>query len=192
MSKHRFAVSAAVSLSAAGLCTPPCQIKTVKTKRIFFNASTCEGKQNDQPEWAYPHPYDPTTASDRFVNVDAFKKQTYEWDLAKLLHLWETSDGESWPWVWCRHNPNGPHHVFLGISANTLDETAAISKANVRNNLTVIVHSMEDIEKYTTAEQLYMNRCAIIAVPLQQIDTEHKIMMLRDERIICYDFAYLS
>ena len=60
--------------------------------------------------------------------------------------------------------------------------------------MTVVVKSINDLKAFDlTPEMLYKNRCAIIeGVAIQQIDTNNKIMMLNDERIIAYDYAYFS
>ncbi len=153
-----------------------------------------EMHQSNGVEWAYPSPYDPVPP-DRFINVSHLTKQVAVWDLKGLMNVWENSSGEeSWPWVWCWHNPVGPHHVFIQVSKDTLHQTSRICRESERNNLTVVVRSMNDLKSFDlTPEMLYKNRCAIIeGVSMQQIDTENKIMMLNDERIIAYDHAYFS
>ena len=135
------------------------------------------------------------------------------------------------------------------MTQQTLAQAKAIADADVRNNLTVVIASMDEMEKYNiTPEELYAHRCALIEGRMQQIDTgtplytlytlyalytlytlytlypyipsislyipsiplhtsythstfssiflfvdtENKILMLDDERIICYNSAYLS
>ena len=53
---------------------------------------------------------------------------------------------------------------------------------------------MDDLKAFDLSpEDLYKNRCAIIeGVAIQQVDSENKILMLNDERIVAYDFAYFS
>ena len=145
-------------------------------------------------EWAYPSPYDHGSAPGRFAEVQHLRKAgAPQWDLRGLVDIWRNSKDESWPWVWCDRNPVGPHHVFVNVNAQTLEQVTKVCADDRNNNLTVVVRSLDDLLPYKlTQAQLWANRCAIIEVPLQQIDAEHKIMMLRDERIIVYDFCYLS
>ena len=43
------------------------------------------------------------------------------WNLRGLLKQWhESDDDETWPWVWCQHNPDGLHHVFVNVGADTV------------------------------------------------------------------------
>ena len=96
------------------------------------------------------------------------------WDLQGLVSLWESSTDESWPWVWCSHNPLGPHHVFVGVSNQTLELTKLICESNVRNNLTVVISSIDELDKHKiSAKELYKNRCAIIEVPVSQVDAQN-------------------
>ena len=145
-------------------------------------------------QWAYPSPYD-SVPSDRFTDVSHLRKQVAIWDLKELINIWEKNSAEeSWPWVWCWHNPVGPHHVFIQVSKDTLNQTMRISRENERNNITVVVKSIDDLKACDlTPEMLYKNRCAIIeGVAIQQFDAKNKIIMLNDERIIAYDYAYFS
>ena len=87
----------------------------------------------------------------------------------------------------------GPHHVFLGVSPQTLAQARAIAEADVNNNLTLVVGSLSELATQgVTPEELYAQRCAVIEGTMEQMDAENKILMLADERIICFTFAYLS
>ena len=117
------------------------------------------------------------------------------WNLRGLLKQWhESDDDETWPWVWCQHNPDGLHHVFVNVGADTLIRIRAIAKSDDAKhgcgmrNVTVIAESREAIEKYCSLQDLYDARCAVVVgqAPLQ-IDTGAKILMLEDERIVCFD-----
>jgi len=86
----------------------------------------------------------------------------------------------------------GPHYVFYGVSKHTLTQAKAIAEADRRNNLTVVV-SPDELKKHNiNPEDLYKCRCAVIDGEIKQMDVVNKILMLADERIICYDFAYMS
>eukprot|EP00938_MAST-03A_sp_MAST-3A-sp1_P006023 g6023.t1 len=70
----------------------------------------------------------------------------------------------------------------------TLPACEAACSASENHNLTLVVRSLADLEKvgYDPAD-FYAQRCAIIESCPSQIDFDHKILMLEDERIMCYD-----
>ena len=150
-------------------------------------------------EWAHPHPYgddsdDADDDSQRFVPMQRYKRKLEAWDLHGLVKKWKESDGEeTWPWVWTWHNPNGPHFVYVGVDAHTLEYARLAAAASPQNNLTLVVSSMQDIEEAgLSAADFHLQRCAIIESRPAQIDFDHKILMLEDERIICYDSLNLT
>jgi hypothetical protein len=147
-----------------------------------------------RPVWAYPSPYDAEGAAPgRFADTSSLTSAKHVWDLPKLVDIWRNTKEEAWPWVWCDRNPVGPHHVFINVSEQTLALVAAISLADVRNNVTVVVSCEADLASAgITEQQLNAHRSAVIFVPLEQLDADNKILMLADERIIVYDFAYLA
>ena len=144
--------------------------------------------------WAYPSPYDVEGAAPgRFANTTSLNSTKQVWDLPKLVDIWRNTKDEAWPWVWCDRNPVGPHHVFINVSAHTLAQVVAVSEADVRNNITVVVSSEDDlVSAGITEQQLNTHRSAVIFVPLEQLDAHNRMLMLADERIIVYDFAYLA
>jgi hypothetical protein len=145
-------------------------------------------------KWAHPSPYDEVVAPGRFADTKSLRSASRQvWDLPKLVDFWRNTNEEAWPWVWCDRNPVGPHHVFINVSEQTLALVAAISLADVRNNVTVVVSCEADLASAgITEQQLNAHRSAVIFVPLEQLDADNKILMLADERIIVYDFAYLA
>lgn len=158
--------------------------------------TSCDtSKENFVAEWAYPHPYDESVEKSRFLDSSGtkYRDKVDQWKLHELVKLWEETDGEeTWPWVWCLWNPVGPHHVFVGINDQSLQLASQIANANRNNNLTIVVTSIAEIEKFAPVSEFHKCRCGVIECPVQQTDVEHKILMLKDERIICYDHAYLS
>jgi hypothetical protein len=42
----------------------------------------------------------------------------------------------------------GPHHLFIGVSKDTLELMSKVAKESVNNNLTIIVNSVDEIEKF--------------------------------------------
>jgi hypothetical protein len=153
-------------------------------------ADSATEEVNDVP-WAYPSPYDKGQEPGRFVDVKNFQHTQTVWNLKGLVDKWIRSDGEeSWPWVWTQPNPSGPHHVFVGASASVLPSCKEIMK-NTANNITCVA-SVSDLEQFAPIEKYYEAGCAVIEIPVQQVDVTHKIMMLEDERIVCFDHAYIQ
>jgi hypothetical protein len=176
----------------AGACSVCYGARYADSVRCDSSSGIDERKKHDI-QWAHPHPYDTAVPKERFVDVERYRHNKELWDLKGLVDLWVERDGqESWPWVWCWHNPVGPHHVFIGVSPHTLELTRKISNEHRNNNLTIIVNSMKDFEGYGKVEDYYKNRCAVIESPVAQMDTKDKVLMLEDERIICFDRAYIA
>jgi hypothetical protein len=153
------------------------------------------------PEWAHPSPYDAdaaaaTTSSSaagggRFASSAHLRTLRAHWDLPKLVAQWQASDDEeTWPWVWCQHNPTGPHHVFVGLGAGTLERIRGVSAADASNNITVVIRDDGELARRGLSEaQLHALRCAVVRERVAQVDAESKLLMLRDERVIAYDAA---
>lgn len=152
-------------------------------------------QNDDEPEWAYPHPYDSSIEKSRFLDSSGtkYRESVDQWKLNELVKLWEETEGEeTWPWIWCLRNPVGPHHVFVGVSQQTLGLASKICGEDRNNNLTIVVKSLADIEAFAPVGEFYKCRCGVIECPVQQTDVENKMIMLKDERIICFDHAYIS
>ena len=116
------------------------------------------------------------------------------WDLKGLVDEWleSTDEAESWPWLWCQPNPNGPHHLFIGASRDVLVRAQEIMKKDARCNITCIVNSSAELEQFAPLSSYYKAGCAVIEVPVRQFDVRNKILMLEDERILCFDHAYVA
>ena len=158
------------------------------------------------PEWAHPSPYDADAAAasssssssaaggGRFASSAHLRTLRMQWDLPRLVAQWQASDNEeTWPWVWCQHNPTGPHHVFVGLGAGTLAQIRGVSAADASNNITVVIRDDGELARRGLSEaQLHALRCAVVRERVAQIDAESKLLMLRDERVIAYDAAYFA
>jgi hypothetical protein len=166
----------------------------VTTNRL--GDARCESKTEEKgPEWAFPHPYDSSVEKNRFLDSSGtkYRESVDQWKLNELVKLWEETDGEeTWPWVWCLRNPVGPHHVFIGISKQSLELASKICNEDRNNNLTIVVKSLADIEAFAPVSEFYKCRCGVIECQVEQTDVEHRMIMLKDERIICFDHAYIS
>ena len=148
-----------------------------------------------QPQWAHPSPYDAAVPVERFADNYHLRTTRAQWDLPRLVAQWRASDSEeTWPWVWCAHNATGPHHVFVGFGAGTLEQIRTVSAADAANNITVVLQGDDDeLARLGVSEtQLHELRCAVIRERVEQIDAASKLLMLRDERVVAYDSAYLA
>ena len=55
-----------------------------------------------------------------------------------------------------------------------------------RNNCLVIARS-EDLRRFGREEDFWSARCGIHDAPIERIDVDNKMLLLSDERIVCYD-----
>ena len=91
----------------------------------------------------------------------------------------------------CVHNENGPNHVFIGVDESTLLRGKALAK-NAQNNLTLVIKDIQDLKKYGyTVSDLPPEVCCS-HIESQRNGFVNKILMLEDERIVCYDRSYIS
>ena len=98
---------------------------------------------------------------------------------------------ETWPWVWCQPNPNGPHHVFVGCDASLLGRARALMLESPQNNLTIVVDSADSLAKLAPLEQFFEAGCAVVEGEVVQLEAKDRVMMLGDERIICFDKCHI-
>ena len=168
---------------------------SASTAGCFVYASYLEENQVKEDkviDWAYPHPYS-KGSKDRFVDAEKYLLKTTVWDLKKIVDRWdETDDGETWPWVWCWHNPNGPRHIFVGVDETTISKAQNIAK-NPQNNLTLVIQSEQELEPFGyNLSDFHNERFAVHLSKPKQMDFDNKILMLEDERILCYDRLYIT
>ena len=178
------------NLSKAMLGTSIASVIAGLTTRFIHAAAAEENKII----WAEPNPYTEVEEDEkeqikgRFLDPAPFRNTLEVWNLSKLLKSWEESDGtETWPWIWTWHNKDGPHAIYIGVDQQTLKSCQQFADESPQHNLTLVA-SMEQIEAQGLTEaDFYKSRCAIIDSAPKQIDMENRILMLEDERLICYD-----
>lgn len=104
-------------------------------------------------------------------------------DLRRLVNAWEHGH-DVWPWVWTWRNPHGPHHVFIGLNER-VDRAIEALAVDEQNNMIVVASPSEFARR---GMAYYMkHRCAIVHSHVALMDVEAKLLMLQDERIICFD-----
>ena len=68
-----------------------------------------------------------------------------------------------------------------------------VAEASPQNNLTCIVKDRKEFSDVDFGpSDIYACRCALVESQPSQIDFKEKILMLEDERIICYDTLTIS
>jgi len=156
------------------------------------NTYTCQcdsGSQNqndddvDNDEWKFPN------RSDFDMYIDNPTRD----DLIKLYTAHQRGK-EVWPWIWTQPNTNGPHHVFVGpISIEHLKQIKALKDTIPNCNLLVIT-TEESLKSLPEGEEsLYQYECGlVIDTPVKLLDSENKILMLEDERVVNYTKLYRS
>jgi len=194
----RRALPAAAGAACAALCAVPVASAAAAT------APPPPPLPPPPPAWAEPSPYDASVPVERFADTYHLRTQRAQWDLPRLVAQWKASESEeTWPWVWCAHNPTGPNHVFVGFGAGTLEQIRAVSAASTANNITVVLRGGsggggggtddDELARCGVSEaELHALRCAVVRERVEQVDAESKLLMLRDERVIAYDTAYLA
>ena len=122
--------------------------------------------------------------SDDAAAYDVYIRTPRSSDLRGLVR--EFMNGkEVWPWVWTWRNQNGPHHVFVGVNEDTIFEIERLAR-DARNNITLIENEAKLFQ--LRPMQFYSKcQCGVIDERVQLMDVRAKIMMLEDERIICFD-----
>ena len=181
--RRTLAAAAASAIAALGAASRPAA-----------HADAAGAAASPTPQWAHPSPYDADVPAARFSDVRDLRTTRLEWDLPALMARWQAAgSAESWPWVWCQRNPTGPHHVFVGLGAGTLDQIRAVTAASTANNITVVLADSGDLARAGVTEaHLHALGCAVIFEPVAQVDVASKLLMLRDERILAFDRAYLG
>ena len=116
---------------------------------------------------------------------DLYVHKTKRGDLKMLVN--EFAKGKNvWPWVWTHRNENGPHFVFVGSNKDSDEKIKMLAKQSPQNNLLVVATTKDSLSKPLSF--YYENRCGVIEnVEVELIDSTEKILMLDDERIICFD-----
>lgn len=115
-------------------------------------------------------------------------------DLPVLLQKFDDDDEDVWPWIWTHPNKDGRHHVFVGISEDSLDEIQRLRNDNDdnHNNNILIIASKEKLKEIALKRNdpnIYERcHCGLVTDSrLQLLNHNAKILMLDDERVIAFD-----
>ena len=155
---------------------------TLSCTNYYTKNKSCQCDNNDD-EWKFPNRQD----------FDMYIDNPTRDDLIKLYKAHQNGN-EVWPWIWTQPNSNGPHHVFIGpISIEDLKQIKKLKETIPNCNLLVIT-TEESLKSLPEGEQsLYRYECGlVIDTPVKLLDSENKILMLEDERVINYTMLYRS
>lgn len=116
-------------------------------------------------------------------------------DLPVLLHKFDVEGLEVWPWIWTHPNNDGPHYVFYGINETIVQQIREIRAASPQNNILIIAASSKSLEEAAGDDpDVYIRcHCGIVTdSPVELLNHEAKILMLKDERVIAFDYLTIS
>jgi len=142
--------------------------------------SCCEGK----------HEIDPLNSEIR-DDFDLYIAKPLRRDLIDLYNA--NQNGKNvWPWIWTQHNSNGPHHVFVGKV--TMEQIGKIKnlRQNVPNVNILVITDGESVKQLEGGVHcLNELECGlVIDTNVQITDHDNQMIMLEDERIICFTQLY--
>ena len=113
------------------------------------------------------------------------------WNLKGIVDRWSSEDDDEMALGWCVHNENGPNRFLLESTSPLCYEQSTSEKCT--NNLTLVIKDIQDLEKYGyTVSDFYHQRFVVHISNPKEMDFQNKILMLEDERIVCYDRLYIS
>jgi hypothetical protein len=126
-------------------------------------------------------------ADDFDIYLTSVKKE----DLKFLFRAYQEGL-DVWPWIWTQPNETGPHHVFVGkIEEAQLEEIKKLKERVLNINILVISDS-ESVQKLGV-DRLYKLECGIVLdTQIELADLENRMIMLEDERIICFTRMYVN
>ena len=160
--------------------------------RMKLSRSRCDqGSTNEVDRRSMPSETSMTDQLDGKTcteDYDVYVRNPRVTDLRRLVRLWEEGI-EVWPWVWTWRNAHGPHHVYIGVTSDCAAEIERLAERNASgfpNNVTIVA-SNDELKRLQPMEKWSNWQCGVIDGKVALLDVEAKILMLEDERIICFD-----
>ncbi len=124
-------------------------------------------------------------------DYDIYIKNPTANDLPYLLNQFDQHGKEVWPWIWTHPNDAGPHYVFVGVNVDTLDQIRKLRSKSISYNILVIASEESLVQAANEAgdPNVYEEtHCGIVTdATLELLNSEAKILMLSDERVISFD-----
>ena len=114
-------------------------------------------------------------------------------DLPLLLKSFQEGQ-EVWPWIWTQPNDDGPHHVFVGVTAKTLLEIASLrQKLTLKDGGNPNILLIASPSQVASVPSSLLSHCGVVTTAkLSLINAEAKLIMLDDERVISFDYLTVS
>ena len=78
----------------------------------------------------------------------------------------------------------------MGVDETLLERCRAVTAASPRNNITVIVRDEALLRQHAPLEHYFQAGAAVIEGEVAQFDAPDRVLMMADERIICFDKCY--
>ena len=124
------------------------------------------------------------------ADFDLYMEQPTREDLPRLVQAWHQGF-EVWPWVWTQWNEYGPHVVFVGkLNEAVLGEIATLRQNHPHNSNILVVTTPDQLQGLPD-DALHM--CGIVTdATVALLNAEARILMLSDERIVCFDRLVVS
>lgn len=145
------------------------------------------------------------------------KSQMSKDHLPILLHKFDHENLDVWPWIWTHPNNDGPHHVYIGINHDILDDIEKLCSGENSEQINILIVASEgalrkvamerkqkscradkkrdsehsdDDDKDDDCMNIYCRyQCGlVIDSQLELLNEDAKILMLNDERVVAYDF----
>mmetsp|Transcript_61942 Transcript_61942/g.151358 ORF Transcript_61942/g.151358 Transcript_61942/m.151358 type:complete len:211 (-) Transcript_61942:866-1498(-) len=139
-------------------------------------------------DYEYKQQHDPN-------DFDYYVKNPTVDDLPILLQKFDEEGLDVWPWIWTHPNENGPHHVFVGMTGESVKRIVELRRASSPQNNILVVASTETLEEaaheagYDSTDIYNDCNCGIVTdSELELLHVKSKILMLDDERVIAFDY----
>lgn len=109
-------------------------------------------------------------------------------DLPTLLREFQAGK-EVWPWIWTQPNVDGPHDVYV-LPEHAMDESSsltAIQTFRINNPGRNVMLVIPDPAVLDSVPKELLDHCGVVQSNIALLNHRHKILMLEDERVVCFD-----
>ena len=137
-----------------------------------FTSKPSRSSANQSPRaFASCEPIDDRPRGSRSFDVYLERESVGTKELRMLVRQWEAGK-DVWPWIWLWRNPNGPHHVFVGLAPHAIASIERLAVESENNNMTIIIPAEEWPRHQSTATPAFLerNRCGLICGDVRLMD----------------------
>lgn len=112
-----------------------------------------------------------------------------------MVESWKLDPHDTHPWVWIWRVPGARSHIFVGSSIDILREVKSEAAKAAHDNFIAISQDMNHCHHHHHREMggavderlFHILNCALLHGEIAELDAEHSILMLDDERIMEFD-----